>query len=140
MLISPQTTHTPSPRVTPPTPPAHNTCSQTQYVTQETIPHLFQLHNPTFTAQHATSGKFPTKILGAILNDETGEFMEYRPLIKKTKYCTIWKKVYGKELGSLAQSVPDTVHGTNTIVFIPKQHVPTGHRKDGTYGHICANF
>jgi hypothetical protein len=140
MLISPQTTHTPSPMVTPPTPPAYKACSQMQSITQETILHLFQLHKPTFTVQHAASRKFPTKILRAILNEDTGKLVEYRHLIKNPKYCTIWKKAYGKELGRLAQSIPGTVHGTNTIAFIPKQHVPADCQKDVTYGRICANF
>ena len=66
--------------------------------------------------------------------------MEYRHLIKNTQYSTIWKKAYRKELGRLAQGIPNTVHGTNTIVFIPKHDIPVDHQKDVTYGRICAHF
>ena len=77
---------------------------------------------------------FPTDILNAILNEDTGELMKYRHLIKNPKYSTIWKKAYGKELGRLAQDIPDTdtVHGKNTIIFIPKHDIPIDHRKDVT--------
>jgi hypothetical protein len=50
--------------------------------------------------------------------------MEYRHLIKNPKYSTIWRKAYGKELGRLAQGIPGTVQGTNTIVFISKHDIP----------------
>jgi len=82
---------------------------------------------------------FQTDILSAILNEDTCELIEYRYLIKN-KYSTIWKKAYGKELGRLAQDIPDTVHGTNTIVFISKQPVHAKCLKDVTYGPTCANF
>jgi hypothetical protein len=67
---------------------------------------------------------FPTDILDAILNEETNKLMEFRHLIKNPKYSTIWKKAYGKELGGLAKGIPNTVHGTNTIIFIPKHDIP----------------
>ena len=44
--------------------------------------------------------------------------MEYRHLIKNPKYSTIWRKAYGKELGQLAQGIPGTVQGTDTMVFV----------------------
>jgi hypothetical protein len=99
--------------------------------TQESILHLFQLHSLTITVQRAAS---------RILNEDTGKLMEYRHLIKNPKYSTIWKKAFWKELGRLAQGIPDTVHGTNTIIFIPKHDIPVDHQKDVTYGSICAHF
>jgi hypothetical protein len=83
---------------------------------------------------------FPTDFLNAVLNEDTGELMEYRHLIKDPKYSTTWRKAYGKELGRLAQGIPGLVQGTNTIVFIAKDDVPTDRRRDVTYGRICANF
>jgi hypothetical protein len=109
-------------------------------ISQESILHLFQLHTPTLTAQRAASRRFPADILNAILNEDIGELMEFRHLIKNPKYSTIWKKAYGKELGQLAQGIPGTVHGTNTIGFIPKHDIPVDRRKDVTYGWICAHF
>eukprot|EP00804_Cyclotella_cryptica_P005330 CCRYP_020410-RA/>CCRYP_020410-RA protein AED:0.19 eAED:0.19 QI:0/-1/0/1/-1/1/1/0/760 len=136
----PQMNNTASPRVTPHTAPAYNTRSRKQTITQETMLHFSQLPAPTFTAQRAASRLFPTDFLNAILNEDTGELMEYRHLIKDPKYSTIWKKAYGKELGRLAQGIPGIVQGTNTIVFIAKDDVPPDRRRDVTYGRICANF
>eukprot|EP00804_Cyclotella_cryptica_P012914 CCRYP_002274-RA/>CCRYP_002274-RA protein AED:0.23 eAED:0.09 QI:0/0/0/1/0/0/2/0/1265 len=129
-----------SPRVTPPPAPAYNTGSRMQTITQETMLHFSQLPTPTVTAQRAASRMFPTDFLNAVLNENTGELMEYRHLIKDRKYSTTWKKAYGKELGRLAQGIPGLVQGTNTIVFITKDDVPTDRRRGVTYGRICANF
>eukprot|EP00804_Cyclotella_cryptica_P025846 CCRYP_002712-RB/>CCRYP_002712-RB protein AED:0.33 eAED:0.33 QI:0/0/0/1/0/0/2/0/411 len=106
-----------------------------QTITQETMLHFSQLLAPTFTAQRAVSWLFPTDFLNAILNEDTGELMEYRNLIKDPKYSTIWRKAYGKELGRLAQGIPGIVQGTNTIVFITKDDVPTDRCRDVTYVH-----
>ena len=35
----------------------------------------------------------------------------------------IWRKSFANELGKLAQGIR-TVTGTNTVIFIPKTHVP----------------
>eukprot|EP00804_Cyclotella_cryptica_P003825 CCRYP_018936-RA/>CCRYP_018936-RA protein AED:0.22 eAED:0.20 QI:0/0/0/1/1/1/2/0/637 len=136
----PQMNNTASPRVSPHTAPAYNTRSCKQTITQETMLHFSQLPAPTFTAQRAASRLFPTDFLNAILNEDTGELMEYRHLIKDPKYSTIWKKAYSKELGRLAQGIPGIVQGTNTIVFIAKDDVPPNRRRDVTYGCICTNF
>jgi len=109
-------------------------------ITQESILHLSQRHTPIFAAQQAASRLFPADILNAILNEDTGELMEYRHLIKHPKYSTIWKKAYGKELGRLAQGIPGTVQGTDTMVFITKHDIPVDRRRDVTYGRICAHF
>eukprot|EP00804_Cyclotella_cryptica_P002702 CCRYP_009617-RA/>CCRYP_009617-RA protein AED:0.39 eAED:0.39 QI:0/0/0/1/1/1/2/0/572 len=129
-----------SPRVTPPTAPAYNTRSRMQTITQETMLHFSQLSTTTVTAQRAASRMFPTDFLNAVLNENTGELMEYRHLIKDPKYSTTWRKAYGKELGRLAQGIPGLIQGTNTIVFIAKDDVPTDRSRDVTYGRICANF
>jgi hypothetical protein len=88
-----------SPRVIPHTSPAYKTHSHMQSITQESLLHLSQLHAPTLTAQRAASRLFPTDFLNAILNEDTGELMEYRHLIKNPKYSTVWRKAYGEELG-----------------------------------------
>ena len=59
-------------------------------------------------------------MLNAVLNEDTGELMEYRHLIGDPKYREIWGQAYGNELGSLAQGMEGHVKGTNTIFFIPK--------------------
>eukprot|EP00804_Cyclotella_cryptica_P008148 CCRYP_004621-RA/>CCRYP_004621-RA protein AED:0.29 eAED:0.29 QI:0/0/0/1/0/0/3/0/521 len=79
-------------------------------------------------------------MLHAVLNDETGELMEYRHLIANPKYRDTWQNAYGKELGRLAQGLPGIVKGTDTIAFIQRSHVPQDRWKDVTYGRIVANF
>eukprot|EP00804_Cyclotella_cryptica_P008217 CCRYP_015150-RC/>CCRYP_015150-RC protein AED:0.40 eAED:0.40 QI:0/0/0/1/0/0/2/0/208 len=66
--------------------------------------------------------------------------MEYRHLIANPKYRDAWTSAYGKELGRLAQGLPGTVAGTNTIVFISKADIPSDRWRDVTYGRIVANF
>eukprot|EP00804_Cyclotella_cryptica_P027157 CCRYP_016091-RA/>CCRYP_016091-RA protein AED:0.31 eAED:0.28 QI:0/0/0/1/1/1/2/0/527 len=132
---------TPLPRVSaPPTSPAYNTHSCVHSVTQETILHLLHNTHTPLTPLSAATRCFPREILAAILDTDTGKLLEYRHLIKNLKYCTIWKNAYGKELGRLAQGIPGTVKGTNTIVFLAHNQIPPHCRKDVTYGRICANY
>eukprot|EP00804_Cyclotella_cryptica_P025733 CCRYP_002928-RA/>CCRYP_002928-RA protein AED:0.21 eAED:0.24 QI:0/0/0/1/0/0/4/0/800 len=139
--VTPLQTMTPLPRVsTPPTSPVYNTHSHVHSITQETILHLLHNTRMPLTPQHAATQCFPRDILSAILDTDTGELLDYRHLIKNPKYCTIWKNAYGKELGCLAQGIPVTVKGTNTIVFIAPDQIPPNQRKDIIYGRICANY
>jgi len=139
--VSPQQTKTPLPRVSaPPTSPAYNTRSRAHTITQETILHLLHNTRTPLTPRSAATRQFPHDVLSAILDTDTGELLEYRHLIKNPKYCTIWKNAYGKELGRLAQGIPGTVKGTNTIVFTAYNEIPPQRRKDVTYGRIVANY
>ena len=101
---------------------------------------MINIHRGHFSAQQASQRKFPKEALAAVLNEETGELMEYRHLVANPKYREIYKPAYGKELGRLAQGIPGIVQGTDTIVFIHKNEVPSDRWKDVTYGRICANF
>eukprot|EP00804_Cyclotella_cryptica_P006953 CCRYP_007095-RA/>CCRYP_007095-RA protein AED:0.38 eAED:0.31 QI:0/0/0/1/0/0/3/0/325 len=83
---------------------------------------------------------FPGDALSVILDTDTGELLEYRLLFENPKYCTTWKNAYGKELGRLAQGIPGTVQGTNTIVFITPNQIPPNCQRDVTYGRICATI
>eukprot|EP00804_Cyclotella_cryptica_P026916 CCRYP_014749-RA/>CCRYP_014749-RA protein AED:0.26 eAED:0.26 QI:0/0/0/1/0/0/2/0/1022 len=139
--VSPQQTKTPLPRVSaPPSSPAYNTRSSAHTITQETILHLLHKTRTPLTPRRAATRQFPREALSAILDTDTGELLKYRHLIKNPKYCTIWKNAYGKELGRLAQGIPGTVKGTNTIVFIVYNEIPPQRRKDVTYGRIVANY
>jgi hypothetical protein len=77
---------------------------------------------------------------GAILDDETGEMLEYRHLIKRPKYKAIWHNSFGNEIGRLAQGMPGRVQGTNTIFFIDKKDVPQDRWKDVTYGRMVCDY
>eukprot|EP00804_Cyclotella_cryptica_P001885 CCRYP_007356-RA/>CCRYP_007356-RA protein AED:0.20 eAED:0.20 QI:0/-1/0/1/-1/1/1/0/768 len=139
--VSPQQTKTPLPRVSaPPTSPAYNTRSRAHTITQETILHLLHSTQTPLTPRSAATRQFPHDALSAILDTDTGELLEHRHLIKNPKYCTIWKNAYGKELGRLAQGIPGTVKGTNTIVFVAYNKIPPQCQKDVTYGRIVANY
>eukprot|EP00804_Cyclotella_cryptica_P020425 CCRYP_014405-RA/>CCRYP_014405-RA protein AED:0.11 eAED:0.09 QI:0/-1/0/1/-1/1/1/0/940 len=122
------------------TPPALNTRSRTRSITHETMLHFLATHHIGITAAKATRRRYPPDMLHAVLNDETGELMEYRHLIANPKYRDTWQNAYGKELGRLAQGLPGIVKGTDTIAFIQRSHVPQDRWKDVTYGRIVANF
>ena len=79
-------------------------------------------------------------MLNAVLNEGTGELMEYRHLIRNPKYREIWGQAYGNELGGLAQGMEGRVKGTNAILFISKEDLPASRCKDVTYGRIVVNY
>eukprot|EP00804_Cyclotella_cryptica_P026876 CCRYP_017593-RA/>CCRYP_017593-RA protein AED:0.20 eAED:0.21 QI:0/0/0/1/1/1/3/0/940 len=114
--------------------------SRTRSLTHETMLHILATRHIGITAAQATQRRYPTDMLHAVLNDETGELMEYRHLVANPKYRDTWKNAYGKELGRLTQGLPGIVKGTDTIVFIQRTHVPQDRWKDVTYGRIVANF
>ena len=86
------------------------------------------------------SRRYPVEMINAVLNEETGELMEYRHIMKSPKYRSLYKNSYSKELGRLAQGIPDVVKGTNTIFFIDKADVPAERWKDVTYGRIVVDY
>ena len=122
------------------TPPALNTRSRVHSLMYKAMLHILSTQHNSITASQATKRRYPTDMLHAVLNDETGELMEYRHLVSNPKYRDTWKNAYGKELGRLAQGLPGIVQGTNTIVFIHRADVPPDRWKDTTYGCIVANF
>ena len=61
--------------------------------------HILATHHIGITAAQATQRHYPTDMLHAVLNDETGELMEYQHLVSNPKYHDTWKNAYGKELG-----------------------------------------
>ena len=102
--------------------------------------HFLATRHIGITTAQATQRRYPPDMLHAVLNDETGELMEYRHLIANPKYRDTWLNAYGKELGRLAQGLPGIVTGTDTIAFIQRSHVPHDRWTDVTYGRIVANF
>ncbi len=89
-----------------------------------------------FTAKQASSRKYPLQFICdfaySVLDDETGDLLKYRHLLKHPKYKDVWSQSFGKEIQQLA-----TV--TETIAFVTKQQIPRDWRRDITYGRIvCA--
>ena len=95
------------------------------------------------TARQTASRQYPLKFLtdfaGAVLDEETGELLEYRHLIKNPKYAKDWKYSFGNEIGRLAQGMPGRAKGTNTLFFIHPNEVPKDRWKDVSYAKIVCN-
>ena len=79
-------------------------------------------------------------MINTVLNQETGEMMEYRQVMKNPKYQELYEKVYAKELVCLAQGIPGLADGTESIFFIDKNNVLSDRCKDVTYGKIVVNY
>jgi hypothetical protein len=75
--------------------------------------------------------------IGAIIDNNTGDVLEYQHLMKMNKHKQVWAHVFANEIGWLFQGIRN-VPGTETCFFIPKLHVSAQRRP--TYGHICCNY
>jgi len=95
------------------------------------------------SARQLASRKYPAQFISdyanAVLDDETGELLEYRHLIKRPKYKEQWGFSFGNEIGRLAQGMPGRNTGTNTIFFIHKSEIPPDRWRDVTNGRIVCN-
>ena len=109
-------------------------------LTQEAVLTAMEINEVVARPQSLAGRRYPPQMLNAVLNNETGEMMEYRHLMANPKYKETWQKAYGKELGRLAQGMPGRVEGTNTIYFINKNEIPQDRWKDVTYGRIVTAY
>ena len=75
-----------------------------------------------------------------IHDKETGEYLNYRQLLKDPKHAKVWAHSAANEFGRLAQGVGTRIKGTNTIHFIRKNQVPQDRAKDVTYGSFSCDF
>ena len=77
-----------------PTGPAYNTRSRSsnfRSVTQETMLACAEVSHINLSPKSLASRRFPLKMLNAVLDEDTGELMEYHALMKNLKYS----KLYG---------------------------------------------
>eukprot|EP00804_Cyclotella_cryptica_P018248 CCRYP_005977-RA/>CCRYP_005977-RA protein AED:0.36 eAED:0.36 QI:0/-1/0/1/-1/1/1/0/334 len=74
-------------------------------------------------------------IVSAVIDNKTGDSLEYRHLIKHRKYKEIWTRSYANELGCLTNSICD-IPGTKTIQYIQKCDIPKGRLKSVTFSKI----
>jgi hypothetical protein len=90
-----------------------------------------------FTAKQADSRKLPLQFLCdfayAVLNNETGDLLEYCHLMKHPKYKDIWTKSFGTEIRRLTTT-------TETIFFIQKEDIPCNRQSNKTYARIICTF
>ena len=63
-------------------------------------------------------------MLNAVLDNDNGELMEYRHLMKNPKYRILYGNSYAKEIGRLAQGMRGQFTGTNTIFSSTKRMCP----------------
>jgi hypothetical protein len=75
--------------------------------------------------------------IGAIINNDTGDVLEYQHLMKMDKHKNMWAHSFANEIGQLFQGIRN-VPGTETCFFIPKSLIPA--HKCPTYRHICCNY
>jgi hypothetical protein len=121
--------------------PAANTWPQQQNctLTQDYMLHMMEIKGYTapFTARQAASHQYPLQFLcdfeNAVLDNNTGDLLEYCHLIKHPKYKDTWSKSFGKEIRCLA-----TV--TETIFFINKTKIPKDRKSDKMYARIECVF
>ena len=69
----------------------------------------------------------------SVLDQETGQLLEYRQLLRHPKHKEIWTRSAADEFGRLAQGIGGRVEGTNTVEFIHKHEIPQDRFKDVTY-------
>ena len=104
--------------------PANNTRFKRRTLTQEVMLSCMKLADTHTTPRQLELQKFPMKFLcvfaGAVLDGETGEIMEYCHLRISPQYKEVWGKLFGNEIGRLAQGMPGRVDGTNRLFFIDK--------------------
>ncbi len=75
--------------------------------------------------------------IGAIIEDITGDVLEYCHLIKSDTHQPIWQKSFANELGCLFQGIRD-IKGTDTCFLIHRNQMPK--HKRAIYGRICCNY
>jgi hypothetical protein len=94
-------------------------------------------YKPPFTPQQATGCRCPLQFLcdlaHAVLDNETGDLLEYRHLLKHPKYKDTWLKSFGTEIRRLVTT-------TETIFFKLKDKIPHDQRKDITYGRVVCTY
>jgi hypothetical protein len=86
--------------------PASNTCQQwkVRTITQDYLFHMMDIPGLTkpFSNQQAAAHKYPLQFLcdfaSAVLDDKTGNLLEYRHLLKHPKYKDIWSKLFGTDI------------------------------------------
>ncbi len=121
--------------------PAHNTCQQhlTQTLTQDYMFHMMEIpgYKQPFTAAQVSSRTYPLQFLCdfayAVLNDDIGDLLKYRHLMKHPKYKDTWTSSFSKEIRRLATT-------TETIFFMSKHDIPKEHQGDATYGRILCVY
>ena len=71
-------------------------------ITTEALLSIVELSTHKLQPQKLAQRKFPNQLLyemaGAVMDNETGDMLEYRHLLKNPKYRDTWSKAFGKEI------------------------------------------
>jgi hypothetical protein len=90
-------------RLTVPTLPLRRSKRLALNVTADTMLTIAEINGTKLQPQQLASRRFPLEFLcevaGAVMDQETGDMLEYRQLMKLPKYCDTWSKAFGKKLG-----------------------------------------
>jgi len=81
------------------------------------IPGYTTPFSPKQAASRTSPLQFLCDLANAVLDDDTGDLLEYRHLIKHPKYKDTWSNSFEKEIRLLATT-------TETIFFINKTDIP----------------
>ena len=82
--------------------PAYNTRSRTpnfQSIAQEAMLSCANVSQLNVSLRNPASRRFPMEMINAVLDEDTGELMEYRHLMKSLRYRQLYGKSYAKESG-----------------------------------------
>ena len=94
-------------------------------------------YKPPITPQQATGCRYPLQFLcdlaSAVLDNETGDLLEYQHLMKHPKYTDTWLKSFSTEIHRLVTT-------TETIFFKRKDEIPHDRRKDITYRRVVFTY
>ena len=124
--------------------PARNTCSQSTSLSimDEVMLSWCQMSRTSYQIdpQKAASRKYPLKLFcelaGAVLDEETGDLLEYRHLVKHPNQKNVWGGAFVMKVGRLAQGLPGIVEGIDTVNFLFTNEIPSDSFKDVTYARI----
>jgi hypothetical protein len=81
--------------------------------------------------------QYPLKFLcnwtSAVLDNETGNLLKYRHLLKHPKYKDVWSQLFSTEMHCL-------IITSKTTFSIKKEDIPNDQGHTFTYGRICCNY
>jgi hypothetical protein len=97
------------------------------------IPCFKALFTPRQTALRQYPLQFLCNFTYSVLDDKTGDLLEYCHLMKHPKYKDAWTKSFGTEIWHLATT-------TETIFFIKKDKIPQECKGNKTYAQIVCVY
>jgi hypothetical protein len=92
-----------------------------------------QSHTTTQSALQKYPLQFLRNFANAVLDNETGDLLEYWHLIKHSKYRDTWSKSFETEIQCLATT-------TQMILFVDQKEISHDRQHSKTYGGIVYNY